>query len=77
LAEIVQPNKKIVSAWAVEADFDPKTLKSNLFEVDRPEAGKPQLFPEVDCAELFALQEAPEKILAGQLPVPQPPGACP
>ena len=36
LAEIVQPNKKIVGAWAVEGDFDPKTLKSNLFEVEWP-----------------------------------------
>ena len=34
LAEIVQPNKKIVSVWAVEGDFNPKTLKSNSFEVE-------------------------------------------
>ena len=50
LSEIVQPNKKIVSARAVEGDFDPKTLKSNLFEVEwPPRSGKTQLFPEVDC----------------------------
>ena len=56
-------------AWAVKGDFVPKRLKSNLFEVEwTPEAGRPQLFPEVDCAELFAQPEAREKTLAGQLP---------
>jgi predicted NUDIX family NTP pyrophosphohydrolase len=43
--------------------LDPKTLKANLFEVE----WRPQLFPEVYCAELFAQPEAREKILAGQL----------
>ena len=41
LAEIVQPNKKIVSVWAVEGDFNPKTLKSNSFEVEWPSQKTP------------------------------------
>ena len=53
-------------AWAVKGDFVPKRLKSNLFEVEwPPRNGKTQLFPEVDCAEWFAL---PEARVAGQLP---------
>ena len=50
LAKSFSQTKKIVSARAVEGDFDPKTLKSNLFEVEwPPRSGKTQLFPEVDC----------------------------
>src|SRR6478735_8136188 len=33
LGEIVQPSRKIVTAFAVEGEFDPATLKSNHFEM--------------------------------------------
>src|SRR5437870_4466613 len=36
LGEIVQPSRKIVAAWAVEGDFDPRTLKSNTFNLEWP-----------------------------------------
>ena len=67
LGEITQSNRKIVSAWAVEGDFDPKTLKSNLCEIEwPPKSGRKQLIPEADRAEWFSLQEARRKILAAQ-----------
>ena len=58
-----------MSAWAAEGDFDPKTLKSNLCEIEwPPKSGITQLIPEADRAEWFSLQDARVKILAGQRP---------
>src|SRR5579871_5312801 len=49
LGEIVQPGRKIVTVWAVEGDFDPAALKSNLFEIEwPPRSGSLRQFPEVD-----------------------------
>ena len=36
LGELAQPSRKIVTAWAVEGDFDVATLKSNTFELEWP-----------------------------------------
>jgi predicted NUDIX family NTP pyrophosphohydrolase len=67
LGEIVQPSRKIVTAWAVEGEFDPAALKSNSFEMEwPPKSGRMQSFPEVDRAAWFALDEARAKILPGQ-----------
>ena len=67
LGEIVQPSRKIVTAWAVEGDFDPAALESNSFEMEwPPKSGRMQSFPEVDRAGWFLPDEAREKILSGQ-----------
>ena len=69
LGEITQPSRKIVMAWAVEGDFDPRTLKSNTFELEwPPRSGHRQTFPEVDRAEWFSPDRAHEKILPAQRP---------
>jgi len=69
LGEVTQSNRKTVSAWAAEGEFDPKTLKSNLCEIEwPPKSGRTQLIPEADRAEWFSLQDARVKILAGQRP---------
>ena len=69
LGEVTHSNRKTVSAWAAEGDFDPKTLKSNLCEIEwPPKSGRTQLIPEADRAEWFSLQDARVKILAGQRP---------
>src|ERR1700724_2174236 len=36
LGELVQPGRKIVSAWAVEGDLDVDKLRSNRFEMEWP-----------------------------------------
>ena len=36
LGEIVQPSRKRLVAFAIEGDFDPATVKSNLFEMEWP-----------------------------------------
>ena len=69
LGELAQPSRKLVTAYAIEGDFDANTLKSNLFEMEwPPKTGRLQSFPEVDRAEWFSVGEAREKILPGQRP---------
>ena len=67
LGELAQPSRKIVTAWAVEGDFDVATLKSNTFELEwPPRRGRRVSFPEVDRAEWLSLPDARQKILTGQ-----------
>jgi predicted NUDIX family NTP pyrophosphohydrolase len=67
LGEVRQPGGKVVSAWAVEGDFDTASLRSNTFSMPWPPgSGKLQEFPEIDRAEWFALDIARRKILKGQ-----------
>lgn len=67
LGDLLQPGRKIVSAWALEGDFDPSTLKSNQFELEwPPKSGRRASFPEVDRAEWFSPADARRKILPGQ-----------
>lgn len=69
LGEIVQPSRKRLVAFAIEGDFDPATVESNLFEMEWPrKSGRLQSFPEVDCAAWFAPDVARTKILPGQAP---------
>ena len=69
LGEIVQPSRKVVTAFAFEGDFDPVTLASNVFEMEwPPKSGRKQSFPEADRAEWFSIEEARKKMLPGQVP---------
>jgi predicted NUDIX family NTP pyrophosphohydrolase len=69
LGAIKQPSRKTIAAFAVEGDFDPATLRSNLFELEwPPKSGRKRTFPEVDRAEWFAPREARAKIQPGQAP---------
>jgi predicted NUDIX family NTP pyrophosphohydrolase len=69
LGEIRQAGGKRVSAWAVEGDFDPAHLVSNMFELEwPPRSGRKARFAEVDRAEWFSLDVARKKILPGQRP---------
>ena len=68
LTEIRQASGKLVHAWAVEADFDPATLKSGTFSMEwPPRSGRQQHFPEVDRAEWFTLDAARLKINKAQV----------
>lgn len=59
--------RKIVTAFAMEGDFDPATLTSNTFEIEwPPKSGRRAAYPEVDRAEWFSLDEARRRILPGQ-----------
>ena len=61
LSPVKQKGGKWVYAWAVEADVDPAKLKSNTFMMGS------KVFPEVDRAEWFTIDEAKEKILEAQV----------
>ena len=68
LGELIQPSKKIVTAWAVEGEFDVRDLKSNLFELEwPPRSNQRRAFPEVDRAQWFTPPDARRKILPGQM----------
>jgi len=67
LEPLRQAGGKIVYAYAVRADFDPATLKSNTFAMEwPPKTGRQQEFPEVDRAAWFTIDEARSKILKSQ-----------
>ena len=68
LQPLKQPGGKLVYAWAVRADFDPASLRSNTFSVEwPPRSGRRADFPEVDRAAWFGMDEARRKILKGQV----------
>jgi predicted NUDIX family NTP pyrophosphohydrolase len=68
LGALMQPSRKEIVAWAVEADFPVEELKSNTFELEwPPKSGRKRQFPEVDRAEWFNPRDARKKILAGQV----------
>ncbi|SDI92006.1 Predicted NTP pyrophosphohydrolase, NUDIX family [Bradyrhizobium sp. Rc2d] len=70
LGEVKQRGGKLVTAFAAELDIDTSNIRSNTFEIEwPPRSGKRQTFPEVDRAEWFTLEEAQERINAGQRPL--------
>ena len=67
LGSIRQPGGKQVFAWAIEDDWDPEKLISNMFSMEwPPKSGRIQQFPEIDRAQWFGLGLARKKILKGQ-----------
>jgi predicted NUDIX family NTP pyrophosphohydrolase len=70
LQPIRQRNGKLVSAWAVEGEFDPASLHSNLFTLEwPPRSGRMQEFPEADRGAWFSIADARERMIAGQAPL--------
>jgi predicted NUDIX family NTP pyrophosphohydrolase len=58
---------KIVTAWAVEGDFEPTTLVSNTVFIDwPPRSGKKLEIPEVDRAAWFTIGDARPKMNLAQ-----------
>jgi predicted NUDIX family NTP pyrophosphohydrolase len=72
LEPLRQAGGKIVHAYAMRAEFDPSTLRSNTFLLEwPPKSGRRQEFPEVDRAAWFPIEEAERKILTSQAPLLQ------
>ena len=70
LARVRQAGGKFVEAFAVEDDLDPKTIRSNEFELEwPPRSGKLERFPEVAEARWMTLAEARRMMLPSQLPL--------
>jgi predicted NUDIX family NTP pyrophosphohydrolase len=67
LAPVRQGSGKVVTAWAVEGDFDPAQLRSNTFSMEwPPRSGRLQSFPEADRAAWYSIPQARQKMVAGQ-----------
>ena len=65
-----QPSGKQVHVWAIEGDYDPAQLSSNLFEMEwPPKSGRRARFPEVDRGGWFDRTQALAKITTGQRPI--------
>ena len=61
---------KVIIAFAVNAEFEKCFISSNTFEMEwPPRSGKIQVFPEVDKAAWFSIEDAAKKINVGQLPL--------
>ena len=70
LPPIRQKAGKHVHAWAVEAECDPRELRSNSFSMEwPPRSGKMADFPEVDRGAWFGMAEARAKLLEAQHPL--------
>jgi predicted NUDIX family NTP pyrophosphohydrolase len=68
LVPIRQSSGKLVHAWATPLDLDWTQFTSNTFQLQwPPRSGKYQEFPEVDRIAYFPIDEARNKILAGQV----------
>ncbi len=68
LGEVRQRNGKRVSAWALEGDLDPATVRSNTFVMQwPPRSGRTRQFPEIDRAGWFAPEQAREKLIPAQV----------
>ncbi len=67
LGFVEQKSGKVVAAWAVEADFDPDTLRPGTFTmVWPPRSGRVQEFPEIDRVAWFDLDTAAAKLNPAQ-----------
>jgi predicted NUDIX family NTP pyrophosphohydrolase len=70
LGEFRQPSGKLITAFAVQGDIDPASVKSNTFSMEWPrKSGRMIEVPEVDRAAWFSPGEAAVKILKGQRPI--------
>jgi len=67
LGDIRQGSGKVVTAWALDADFDATSAVSNTFEMQwPPRSGRMQSFPEIDRAAWVDVDTAREKLVTGQ-----------
>jgi predicted NUDIX family NTP pyrophosphohydrolase len=68
LGQVRQSGGKVVHAWAVSGDVDPRQLRSNTFEIEWPRGSrKTRRFPEADKAGWFNLAEARRRIVSAQV----------
>jgi predicted NUDIX family NTP pyrophosphohydrolase len=70
LGECRQSSGKVITTFAVCADFDLSGFRSNTFTMEWPKnSGKMREFPEVDRAEWMPLARAADMLVKGQVPI--------
>jgi predicted NUDIX family NTP pyrophosphohydrolase len=69
LGSVRQSGGKVVTIWAGAADLDVSRIVSGTFQMQwPPRSGRMQLFPEIDRAQWFDLDQAILKLVKGQRP---------
>jgi predicted NUDIX family NTP pyrophosphohydrolase len=69
LGEVRPRSGKTIHAWAFRGSYDPRSIRSNLFEIEwPPKSGRRQQFPEIDRAGFFTIAEAQNKMIVSELP---------
>ncbi|HAM01633.1 MAG TPA: hypothetical protein DCQ30_05320 [Acidimicrobiaceae bacterium] len=69
LGELRQAGGKLTRLWALEGDLDVSMATSNTFEMEwPPRSGRRGVFPEVDRAGWYSVEEARRKLLASLVP---------
>lgn len=72
LGSIRQAGGKTVYAWALEGDCNPAELRSIDCSIEwPPRSGRQLIIPEIDRGAWFPLDEANQRLLAGQRPLLQ------
>jgi len=67
LGAVRQPGGKVVTVWAAEGDLDPRDVVPGTFELEWPKgSGQVREYPEVDRVAWFDLEQARDKLVAGQ-----------
>lgn len=67
VGEVRQRNGKLVTAFALEGDFDAAAARSNTFRMEWPRgSGRHADFPEIDRAEWIELERARRLVIAAQ-----------
>ncbi|SOD73949.1 predicted NUDIX family NTP pyrophosphohydrolase [Jatrophihabitans sp. GAS493] len=67
LGEIIQKNRKVVTAWALEGALDPAAITPGTFELEwPPRSGRVLQVPEIDRVEWFAVSDARPRMFSGQ-----------
>lgn len=70
LGVVRQAGGKVVTVFAVHGDLDVSEARSNTFELEwPPRSGKLREFPELDRVGWFTVEQARDKLLAGQQPI--------
>ena len=70
LGEVRQKAGKVVTAFALEGEFDCANFKCNSFEIEwPPKSGRRQRFPEAEEARWMTIAEARRMMLTSQLPL--------
>lgn len=70
LGEVRQSGAKVVTAYAVNADFDTAGVRSNTVTVEWPRgSGRMLEFPEIDRAQWVSVDVARIKLVKGQVPL--------
>jgi predicted NUDIX family NTP pyrophosphohydrolase len=68
LGEVRQSSGKLVTAWAVEGDFEPAALRPGTFTMQwPPRSGEMREFPEIDRVRWCDPAAARELLVAGQV----------